>query len=162
MPGPCRSTWTSRSAEATLTGRPRSSGAVNTLEGGFFLDPTAKTDEAVRSVIATAMPNMTTSQLDELAHEMYTSVFDGSQGYADQGSRQMSINGDTYFYCNSLAVNEAYNGAAHAYEFAVTPGVHTQDIACTFDDPYSPSALAWARKTLSSLGHNQLYRLRLP
>ncbi len=26
----------------------------------------------------------------------------------------MSINGDTYFYCNSLAVNEAYNGAAHA------------------------------------------------
>ncbi|TQV99795.1 acetylcholinesterase [Cordyceps javanica] len=124
--------------------------AVDTLEGGFFFDPAAKTDDAVRKVIATTMPGMSASQLDELSNQIYPSLFDGSQGYIDQSSRQITINGDAYFYCNFLAVNEASNGAAHAYEFAVTPGVHTQDLAYTFDDPYSPPALAQARETLVS------------
>lgn len=88
--------------------------AVNTLEGGFFFDPTAKTEDAVRNVIRKSMPNVTESQLDVLSNEIYPSVFDGSQGYTDQGSRQMSIYGDSYFYCNFLAANEASNGAAHA------------------------------------------------
>lgn len=32
----------------------------------------------------------------------------------------------------------------------MTPGVHTQDLAYNFDDPYSPPALAQARETLVS------------
>lgn len=95
--------------------------AVNTLEGGFFFGPAARTDEAVRGVVATTMPNMTTSQLDELTREMYPPLFDGSQGYTDQGSRQMSINGDGYFYCNFLAVNEAFKGTAHACKSKAGP-----------------------------------------
>ncbi|KAJ3492800.1 hypothetical protein NLG97_g5135 [Lecanicillium saksenae] len=124
--------------------------SVNTLEGGFFFDPTAKTDDAVRKVITNGIPNFNATLLDELANQIYPPIFDGSQGYTDNQSRQISINGDAYFYCNFLALNEATKGAAHAYEFGVSPGVHTQDLAYTFDDPYSPPALAQARETLVS------------
>ncbi|KAJ6782487.1 hypothetical protein PWT90_05290 [Aphanocladium album] len=124
--------------------------SVNALEGGFFFDPTAKTDDAVRNVITNAIPNINATKMDELTKEIYPPIFDGSHGYIDNQSRQISINGDSYFYCNFLAVNEATKGATHAYEFAVSPGVHTQDLAYTFDDPYSPPARTQARETLVS------------
>lgn len=94
--------------------------SVNTLEAGFFFEPTAKTDEAVRNVINGGIPNITASKLDELSNEIYPPIFDGSQGYTDNGSRQMSIYGDSFFYCNFLAVNEASNGAAHSCK-SLTP-----------------------------------------
>lgn len=143
---------------------------VNTLEGGFFFDPLAKAEDDIRVVINNSMPNMTTSQIEELTGKVYPPQFDGYQGYVDQDSRQMVMLGDAFFYCNFLALNQAANGTSHACrlqsrpeifqervtnnltidEFAVTPGVHTQDLAYTFDDPYSPPVLRRAKETLVS------------
>lgn len=87
---------------------------VNVLEGGFFFDPTDKTEDDIRRWVNNVVPDLTVEQLDELSNEIYPPLFDGCQGYTDQDSRQMSISGDAYFYCNFLAVNNAFNGTSHA------------------------------------------------
>lgn len=87
---------------------------VNSFEGGFFFDPATKTEDDVRAVVNNSMPGMTSEQMGELTNNVYPPKFDGSQGYTDQDSRQMTIWGDAYFYCNFLALNEAYNGTSHA------------------------------------------------
>ncbi|RGP69680.1 carboxylesterase family [Fusarium sporotrichioides] len=86
--------------------------------------------------IQNSVPGLTMSELRHLAHELYPPIFDGGLGYTNQGSRQMALWSEAVIDCNMVGISKIMNG--HSYAFHITPGLHTQDLKYTFNDPQSP------------------------
>lgn len=81
--------------------------AHNTFEGAFFFDNNVKTDADFRSWLQWSIPGLSTQAVDFLTSTLYPPQFDGSQGYTDQASRQMSLWGEAVVDCTALLINDA-------------------------------------------------------
>ncbi|KAH8201795.1 hypothetical protein TruAng_004059 [Truncatella angustata] len=86
----------------------------NSLEGGFFFDPNVRTEADFQSWLFRSIPGLNNSQVDHLMRSLYPAAFDGSFGYIDQGTRQMSLWGEAVFDCNFLYMNKAKGGSSYA------------------------------------------------
>ncbi|KAM0549148.1 hypothetical protein ACHAPJ_009603 [Fusarium lateritium] len=124
--------------------------AHNAFEGGFFFDVDHMDDEDFIPWIQRSIPGLSKSEQEYLANELYPPQFDGRLGYTDQGSRQMALWGEAVIDCTFLAINEVLKGDSYAYRFNVTPGLHTQDLKYTFNDPQSPAIRPVAQDILQT------------
>lgn len=137
-------------------------------EGGFFFDPKVKTERDLHVWLGRAIPALSTSQRKHFLSNLYPSQFDGPLGYVDQDSHQIALSGNGIFSCNFLAVSEVFKEQSYActyppfrtYQsvsyhpadaFAVAPGMHTQDLSYTPDDPAAAPLVPQAQDTLQSL-----------
>jgi carboxylesterase type B len=153
--------------------------AHNSFEGGFFFDPSVKTEADFNTWLSNSISGLPSSATEILTKTLYPPVFDGSFGYTDQDTRQMALWGEGYIDCNFLLASQVLS-EGHTYackyeqlfliardalsslfgseteincystidEFSVTPGVHTQDLGYTFNDPTTPPASLSAQKSL--------------
>ncbi|KAH8664467.1 Alpha/Beta hydrolase protein [Xylariales sp. PMI_506] len=112
---------------------------LNSLEGGYFYDPSIETNDEFRDWTAKSIVGLTSEDVDYLASNLYPPQFDGSLGYVDQASRQMALWGEAVIVCNVQFINQALGGRSYAYEFSVPPGVHIEDLFYTFNDPSAPA-----------------------
>ncbi|KXX81416.1 Cholinesterase [Madurella mycetomatis] len=110
----------------------------NTFEGGFFFDPMVKTEGDFEQWLRWSVTGLGDKEVRELMEVVYPPVFDGSYGYTGQGSRQMALWGEGILDCNFVWTGEAMGGEVFAYEFG-SPGLHTQDLKYTFNDPANPA-----------------------
>ncbi|KAI1057383.1 hypothetical protein LB507_011532 [Fusarium sp. FIESC RH6] len=121
------------------------------FEGGFFFDVDNMTDADFVPWIQRSIPGLSESEQNYLADELYAPKFDGSLGYTDQGSRQMALWGEAVIDCNFAGINKVMQGEGYAYQFNVTPGLHTQDLKYIFNDPRNPALKPVAQDTLQSI-----------
>ncbi|KAF5004968.1 hypothetical protein FDECE_8563 [Fusarium decemcellulare] len=124
--------------------------AHNAFEGAFFFDVDHMNDEDFAPWLQRSIPGLSTSEQEYLANDLYPPQFDGKLGYTDQGSRQMALWGEAVIDCNFLTINEALEGESYAYRFDVSPGVHTQDLKYTFNDPQGPAFKPVAQDVLQT------------
>ncbi|KAL9619834.1 MAG: hypothetical protein Q9160_005574 [Pyrenula sp. 1 TL-2023] len=116
--------------------------ARNLFEGAFFFDPNVKTDADFRAWIPKSIPGLSDKAPEYLTTTLYPPLFDGSQGYTDQSSRQMALWGEAVIDCTAVLASNAFETSdSYAYDFAVPPALHTQDLSYTFNPPSSPIAL---------------------
>ena len=104
----------------------------NSLDGPHFADPRITDDAAFEAFTAAAFPDATPRVIRYIADELYPPVFDGSLWYRNQFERAALAVQDVAFYCNGLYLDRAFGNRTFAYEFAVPPGLHGQDVAYTF------------------------------
>ncbi|GKT58216.1 carboxylesterase family protein [Colletotrichum tofieldiae] len=71
-------------------------------------------------------------QLDYIYNTLYPEVLDGSYGYWSELGRDLAMQDEALFICNSVFLAEAFGDATHNYVFQGPPGTHGQDIAYTF------------------------------
>ncbi|KAG8352452.1 hypothetical protein FVEN_g9511 [Fusarium venenatum] len=109
------------------------------FEGALFFDVENMEDDDFVPWIQKSIPGLTMLEQGYLANELYPPIFDGSLGYTNQGSRQMALWGEAVIDCNFVGISKVMNGRGYAYRFNVTPGLHTQDLKYTFNDPQSPA-----------------------
>ncbi|KAJ4122807.1 hypothetical protein NW768_010252 [Fusarium equiseti] len=121
------------------------------FEGGFFFDVDNMTDVDFIPWIQRSIPGLSQSEEKYLADELYPPTFDGSLGYTDQGSRQMALWGEAVIDCNFAGMNRVVQGEGYAYQFNVTPGLHTQDLKYIFNDPQNPAFNPVAQDTLQGV-----------
>ncbi|ETS81520.1 hypothetical protein PFICI_06522 [Pestalotiopsis fici W106-1] len=110
----------------------------NLFEGGFFYDPTVRTEDEFRAWLDRSIIGLDQAQTDYLSATLYPPNFDGSLGYVDQATRQMALWEEAVILCHFQSLNQAVGGNSYAYEFGIPPGFHTQDLKYTFNDPTSP------------------------
>ncbi|KAF7541854.1 hypothetical protein G7054_g346 [Neopestalotiopsis clavispora] len=122
--------------------------AYNSFEGGFFYDPTVETEDDFEAWLERSISGADQTKRDYLSRSLYPPVFDGSLGYIDQATRQMAVWGEAVILCHFQSLNQALGGNTYAYEFGVSPGFHTQDLAYTFNDPQSPVPFPQAQDLL--------------
>ena len=142
----------------------------NALEGGFFYNPSVRTEADLRGWLQATAPGLSPAQQDYALRRLYPPVFDGSLGYVDQATRQIVLIGDAFFDCNTFFLHDAFGAKGYgckffslpdrnpllllslanncADEFAVTPGLHGQDLAYTFNNPTSPAFVPAAQDAL--------------
>uniref|UniRef100_A0A8H7TW17 Carboxylic ester hydrolase n=1 Tax=Bionectria ochroleuca TaxID=29856 RepID=A0A8H7TW17_BIOOC len=106
--------------------------AHNIFEGGFFFDPQVKTDGDFDGWLKRSFPGLDGGQREELMESVYPAVYDGSLGYVDMNTRQMSVWGESSIDCAFNAIAKASKDKGYAYEFGVSPGFHIQDLSFTF------------------------------
>ncbi|KAF4462512.1 alpha beta-hydrolase [Fusarium albosuccineum] len=109
--------------------------AHNIFEGGFFFDPSVKTDADFDEWLKRSLPGLDEEQRRELAEKVYPPVYDGSLGYVDMNTRQMAVWGESAYDCTFNAISQATKDKSYAYEFGVSPGFHIQDLSYTFGTP---------------------------
>ncbi|KAF5618588.1 carboxylesterase family [Fusarium sp. NRRL 52700] len=109
--------------------------AHNIFEGGFFFDPSVKTDQDFDEWLKRSFPGLDREQRGELAENIYPPVYDGSLGYVDLNTRQMSVWGESAIDCAFNAISQTTKDKSYAYEFGVSPGFHIQDLSYTFGTP---------------------------
>ncbi|RBQ68334.1 hypothetical protein FVER14953_13995 [Fusarium verticillioides] len=109
--------------------------AHNIFEGGFFFDPSVKTDANFDKWLERSFPGLDVKQRQEMAKEIYPPVYDGSVGYLDMNTRQMRVWGESAIDCAFNAISQATKDKSYAYEFGVSPGFHIQDLSYTFGTP---------------------------
>ncbi|CAJ0554867.1 Ff.00g133800.m01.CDS01 [Fusarium sp. VM40] len=109
--------------------------AHNIFEGGFFFDPSVKTDGDFHEWLRRSLPGLDGEQRGELADKIYPPLYDGSLGYVDMDTRQMRVWGESTIDCPFNAISQATKDTSYAYEFGVSPGFHIQDLSYTFGNP---------------------------
>ncbi|RGP80577.1 carboxylesterase family [Fusarium longipes] len=113
--------------------------AHTSFEGALFFDVKNMDDKYFISWMQHSVPGLSASEHEYLSNELYPPIFDGSVGYTDQASRQMAFWGEAVIDCNMVGISKVVKGEGYAYRFNVTPGLHTQDLKYTFNDPQSPA-----------------------
>lgn len=93
----------------------------NSFEGGFFYDPTVKTEQDFQSWIRRSLTGLTDSQIENLANELYPPQFDGSLGYVDQATRQGAVWGEAVLDCLYEVTNEVFGTNSYSCEFLTRP-----------------------------------------
>ncbi|CAG9977280.1 unnamed protein product [Clonostachys byssicola] len=106
--------------------------AHNIFEGGFFFDLAVKTDGDFDEWLKRSFPGLDGARREELMESVYPAVYDGSLGYVDMNTRQMSVWGESSIDCAFNAIAKATKDKGYAYEFSVSPGFHIQDLSFTF------------------------------
>ncbi|KAM0490549.1 hypothetical protein ACHAP8_011454 [Fusarium lateritium] len=125
--------------------------SYTSFEGALFFDVENMEDNDFVPWIQKSIPGLTMSEHVYLANELYPPIFDGSLGYTNQGSRQMALWGEAVIDCNFVGISKVMNGQGYAYQFNVTPGLHTQDLKYTFNDPQSPAFEPVAQDVLQTV-----------
>ncbi|KAM0227358.1 hypothetical protein ACHAPO_011605 [Fusarium lateritium] len=125
--------------------------SYTSFEGALFFDVENMEDNDFVPWIQKSIPGLTMSEHVYLANELYPPIFDGSLGYTNQGSRQMALWGEAVIDCNFVGISKVMNGQGYAYRFNVTPGLHTQDLKYTFNDPQSPAFEPVAQDVLQTV-----------
>ena len=113
--------------------------AHNSDEGIAFTPPTMNTTQNLPTLFEDYFPALTSSDVTYLLDTLYPATFDGSYGYVDAIGRAAAIIGDTIISCNTDFVNKAFSNNTYAYEFAVFPGIHGQDVSYSFYSGVSAS-----------------------
>ncbi len=80
--------------------------------------------------------------MDHLTNVLYPSVFDGSQPYRTQFDRASLLSGKSSIECNAFYLDHAFGIKTYGYEFAVFPGIHSQDLNFTFYHRPNPTVSA--------------------
>ncbi|KAH6886354.1 Alpha/Beta hydrolase protein [Thelonectria olida] len=110
--------------------------AHNSFEGSFFFDPEVKGEKDFMAWLRNSVPGLADMQRETLATSIYPPSFDNDVGYVDQSSRQMSL---------------WARRSSTAHRFNATPGLHTQDLKYTFNDPQSPAFQPVAQDILQTV-----------
>ncbi|KAF4345642.1 carboxylesterase family [Fusarium beomiforme] len=97
-----------------------------------------------------SIPALPKVEQEYLANRLYPPRFDGELGCIDQGSRQMALWGEVVIDCNFLGINKVKKGKSYAYPLSATPGLHTQDLNYTFNDPQGPASKLVAQGILQA------------
>lgn len=86
----------------------------NIFEGGFFFDPSVKTDGDFDEWLRRSLPGLNGEQRGELADKIYPPVYDGSLGYSDMNTRQMRVWGESTIDCPFNAISQATKDTSYA------------------------------------------------
>ncbi|KAF9761951.1 hypothetical protein IL306_003615, partial [Fusarium sp. DS 682] len=84
------------------------------FEGAFFFDPTLETEEDFKDWVKASLGGPKDKDYDYLADTVYPPVYDGSVGYVDLNTRQMSVWGEAVVDCTYRAISEATKDESYA------------------------------------------------
>jgi carboxylesterase type B len=84
------------------------------FEGSFFFDPNVKTEDEFKQWILRSLPAITNDTAVYLAEQLYPAVYDGSLGYVDMDSRQMSLWGEAVIDCTFVLLQDSLEGDGYA------------------------------------------------
>jgi carboxylesterase type B len=104
----------------------------NADEGLAFTPPNADNATVWSEFLANTLPLASKSTLNYITNTLYPPVYDGSQGYTNAVGRGAKAISELIFTCNTFYLDEAYSGRTYAYEFAVPPALHGQDVGWTY------------------------------
>ena len=132
----------------------------NINEGGFFADPSVKSEAAFAKFVSDTVQGLAPQALDHIVNVLYPPVFDGSYGYTDYFRRGSTFSAEIIFDCHARWLNQAYQNTSYSCmpnprpipspnnqawydwgasadfiptdEFSILPGLHTQDLDYTF------------------------------
>jgi carboxylesterase type B len=96
----------------------------NINEGGFFADPSIKTEAAFSQFVSNTIEGIGPEALDYILQVLYPPVFDGSYGYTDYFTRSSAFSAESIFDCHAFLLSEAYQNTSYAcrstqYPFAL-------------------------------------------
>ena len=91
--------------------------AHNVFEGAFFFDPTLETEEDFKDWMKTSFAGLKDEEYDNLAENIYPAIYDGSYGYVDLNTRQMSMWGEAVVDCTYNAISEATKNESYACKY---------------------------------------------
>ncbi|GJN70069.1 hypothetical protein PLICBS_004121 [Purpureocillium lilacinum] len=89
----------------------------NVFEGAFFFDPAVKAEEDFRDWLEVSIPGLEDSRFDDIAKRIYPAVYDGSVGYVDTNTRQMSVWGEAVIDCAYHAISKATKTVSYACKY---------------------------------------------
>lgn len=104
----------------------------HTSNEGLVLVPAIHTNEQYVGFLRNLLTRASNKTITFIAHELFPPIFDGSWGYTDNYQRAARTAAYTTIDCNARALNEAYTNTSFSYRFALSPGLHTQDVPYTF------------------------------
>lgn len=109
--------------------------AHNTNEGFGFTDPAATNSSALATYMHIYFPHASAQVIDHIANTLYPPIYDGSQPYKSPFARLNLLISEMMVSCNSRYLATGLGVArTYAYQFAVPPGFHMNDIPYTFYD----------------------------
>lgn len=88
--------------------------AHNVFEGAFFFDPTLETEEDFKDWVKRSLAGLKDEEYDYLSETVYPAVYDGSAGYVDLNTRQMSLWGEAVVDCTYRAISQATKDESYA------------------------------------------------
>lgn len=91
--------------------------AHNVFEGAFFFDPNLETEEEFKDWVKASLPGLKDKDYDYLADTVYPAIYDGSVGYVDLNTRQMSVWGEAVVDCTYRAISEATKNESYACKY---------------------------------------------
>ncbi|KAL8938356.1 MAG: hypothetical protein Q9216_003936, partial [Gyalolechia sp. 2 TL-2023] len=108
----------------------------NQNESRFLGNQSIETNADFDNWVRVNFPSATESVRQEIIHQIYPPVYDGSQPYTNPQQRSDLAVDEYLIKCNTVSVAEAYRNQTYNYIFGVPPAIHAQDLAYT----YSPNA----------------------
>jgi hypothetical protein len=88
-----------------------------------------QSNQALEAYIAQSYPGFPQPLLDYVANVLYPPKYDGSQPYNSSIERTILFVTETAFVCNTNWLNKAFGNKTYAYQFAVPPGWHGDDVS---------------------------------
>ncbi|RDL41634.1 uncharacterized protein BP5553_01613 [Venustampulla echinocandica] len=113
--------------------------AYNSWEGGLFQSPYVTNLSTLTDLIKVIIPRVSPGALSEITDGLYPPVFGGFRGYKTWGELQAQLTADAALVCGTTSISRAFGNQTYAYEFAIAPGIHGQDMAYTFATGPDPS-----------------------
>jgi len=110
----------------------------NSHEGNLFVDPSIVTDAAFDAYISNKLFSLySPASQEHIIKTLYPARYDGSNGYKTVKERLGLLISEAFIGCNAfgLASAAAHGNGSFGYVFAVSPGLHGQDIAYSFFTP---------------------------
>ncbi|KAJ5308604.1 hypothetical protein N7508_003983 [Penicillium antarcticum] len=104
----------------------------NADEGLLFTSPASVNSSGLAEQLKQLSTSIPANVTQSITEDLYPAVYNGSYGYTDSVGRTALVISDLIFQCNTDYFNRAYDKQTYAYEFAIPPGVHGQDVGYTF------------------------------
>lgn len=104
----------------------------NALEGLSFTPPYVTTDAEFITWLTSSFEKASASTIQYIANKLYPPVYDGTYGYKTVLDRAILAVSEYVFTCNTFYLDLAYGNKTYAYEFAIPPAIHGQDVAYTY------------------------------
>lgn len=121
----------------------------NAQEGALFTPPYIRTEADLTAQLRVAFKYSPLESLQYIQQTLYPPVYDGSYWYTTPYARASLIVSEGIFTCNTNYLSTAYNNQTYSYLFSVPPAFHGFDIAYTYYDGGSLSALGVANRTVA-------------
>ncbi|GAB1316422.1 hypothetical protein MFIFM68171_06632 [Madurella fahalii] len=107
--------------------------AYNLDEGLLFTDPRVGDTAGFEAYLSGLMPSLPAAKVRHLSTAVYPADFSGAAlPYTDQIGRTRLAIAEGLIDCFAFGTALAYANRTRAYQFAVFPGMHAQDVAYTF------------------------------
>ena len=108
----------------------------NSNEGLFFASPFISNNTGFDESLYSWVPSLRgfPKVASYIVNDLYPPIFNNTTkyGYKDQISRDAAFTGDLQINCNSFDLANTFRNRSYAYEFAVNPGIHGEDLPYTF------------------------------